>query len=603
MSKSLLFVTYDFIKDGYPTMPYSIAVLWAAIKSRKELNDVTIEHHSVSLSNYFRDFSGDREKVLEKVKIENQFLIDRYKDIFNHIAIGVNAWSNLYAKDLLERLNNADYTGYKILGGYDVTASSESDLKAEFPNASFYIKGYAEKPLISILNQEFGDNNFQKVIIGHTEVTQIYSPYKLGILNPTKKSYLETKRGCPHNCGFCEWGNFEKGKVVFFEKQMILNDIEFLTKSGVEEINVLDGTFNYSKAGNYSYVDILNDLLTLSKANITLQCRFEDIKDDENSLQFLKLCSTHKERVSLEFGLQTIHEKEMHVIGRNNNLSIIENVIYKLNKSGIKYSVSLIFGIPYQTEESFVNTINWLFQRNCLNICPYPLRIPRNSEIYKCIRDYEVNEDYDDKNVKIVKEANSFGNSAHNDMTRISELLFKLQYEYDTLNPNEPLIFIDYTYSNGKAKISRISSENRLTLNKEFLIKMICSFIPLVKDEHQFTVNEMVDNKASIEELLPYYENSDYIRNLLLQIDQVSSIADRFWRILLKERKNVYLQSKILVKYNEFKEFDNNLLDMLFIIGSWLYKEPLKESYNVKWFISNEGIVVVQKMYGELRVF
>jgi hypothetical protein len=225
-----------------------------------------------------------------------------------------------------------------------------------------------------------------------------------------------------------------------------------------------------------------------------------------------------------------------------------------------------------------------------------------NSEMYKKIKDYAVIEDYNENSVKIVKATKSFGFSEHDEMTRISDLLFKLQYEYDSLNPDEPLIFIDFSYSNEEAKVSRISSENWLTLNKEFLFNILCHHISLFNQDHFFTVKEMFENKASFEELMPYYKNPVHIKTLLHQIEQISNLTDRFWRILVRERKNIHLQSTILIKYEEFKSFDTELLDMLFIIGAWLYKEPENDCFNVQWFVSNEGIIVVQKIYGGLRL-
>jgi radical SAM superfamily enzyme YgiQ (UPF0313 family) len=37
-------------------------------------------------------------------------------------------------------------------------------------------------------------------------MSKIPSPYAMGLIRTGAVAYLETYRGCPLNCRFCEWG-------------------------------------------------------------------------------------------------------------------------------------------------------------------------------------------------------------------------------------------------------------------------------------------------------------------------------------------------------------------------------------------------------------
>ncbi|MBK6965072.1 MAG: radical SAM protein [Bacteroidales bacterium] len=126
--------------------------------------------------------------------------------------------------------------------------------------------------------------------------------------------YWETKRGCPYKCGFCEWGNAIV-KVMELPKDRLLNEIELFKESTVSEINILDGTFNWGK----NYLFYFAELLKSTTLKITCQVRFESLLTKHGN-EFFELVKSNRDRIHLEFGLQTIHPEEMKTISRINDL-------------------------------------------------------------------------------------------------------------------------------------------------------------------------------------------------------------------------------------------------------------------------------------------
>lgn len=352
---------------------------------------------------------------------------------FNYIAISVTAWSFSYVQELLNLLGS--YQGKVILGGYEITAMNQEQLDLAFPRADYFIQGYAEESLRGILEGKQGSDN--RLLTDGTSAHNYTSPYLSHILPLySKKIYWETKRGCPHRCGFCEWGNAQK-EVWEIDKNILLREIELFTKSGIQEINILDGTFNHGK----SFTGILEHLMNHTDMRITCQARFDTFASDQQA-GFRNLCHKYRDRIYLEFGLQSIHEKEKQEIGRSGNLLSVKKALRQLDDLQIKYLTSIIYGIPGQTIESFIETIEFLRIHQCANIAAYPLRIPKNSKMFERKESLFVKErpDVEHNTVKVVGSSYSFLQENWEDMKQFADDL-RLNTWPDTVRENTERLF------------------------------------------------------------------------------------------------------------------------------------------------------------------
>jgi len=316
-----------------------------------------------------------------------------------------------------------------ILGGYEVTSLHSKILLHVFPRADYFIKGYAEVALKAILFSK--NKNLPKVLNYTIKEYNLSSPYLTGVINIySKKIHWETKRGCPFTCGFCEWGNAakmgilnsrnSKNHVIQIFLLRLIREIKLFRKSGVEEINILDGTFNY---GQYHLL-ILRYLLKKTEARVTCQARLESIMTNSGKI-FIKICRYYRDRIHLEFGLQTIHQNEMDAIGRKNNMKSIKDALDILKIAKISYEVSIIYAIPGQTVTSFIDTIEFLIAAGCKKIRAYPLSIPKNSDLRKKIKELDIVEGKNTYNVNSVISSKSFPFEQREDMDKIAERLNK----------------------------------------------------------------------------------------------------------------------------------------------------------------------------------
>ncbi|MCH5304617.1 MAG: TIGR01212 family radical SAM protein, partial [Ruminococcus sp.] len=67
--------------------------------------------------------------------------------------------------------------------------------------------------------------------------------------------------------------------------------------------------------------------------------------------------------VTVELGLQTIHEKTAKYIRRGYELSVYDNAVEKLHNIGIEVVTHVIIGLPFESEEMILDTVKYVGNR------------------------------------------------------------------------------------------------------------------------------------------------------------------------------------------------------------------------------------------------
>ena len=68
----------------------------------------------------------------------------------------------------------------------------------------------------------------------------------------------------------------------------------------------------------------------------------------------------HKTDLTIELGLQSIHERTLKLINRGHTLENFTEMVNKLHQNNIKVVVHIINSLPYETEQDMLETIKYL---------------------------------------------------------------------------------------------------------------------------------------------------------------------------------------------------------------------------------------------------
>lgn len=88
-----------------------------------------------------------------------------------------------------------------------------------------------------------------------------------------------------------------------------------------------------------------------------------------------------KTDLTIELGLQTIHEKTSKLINRCHTLECFENCVKELNKRNIKVLVHIINGLPYETKEMMLETVKYLNNLNIWGIKIHMLNVLKGTKL------------------------------------------------------------------------------------------------------------------------------------------------------------------------------------------------------------------------------
>ena len=189
---------------------------------------------------------------------------------------------------------------------------------------------------------------------------------------------------CVRKCSYCDFCSVPSGSRAVPDEYVraLCNEIS-LYKSDVKR--VLDTVYFgggtpslLSSEQIYAIVSVIRETFDISdSAEITFEANPGTLTEDNASAFY----SAGFNRVSL--GLQSIHEKEMKKLGRIHDYDDFLSSITLLRKLGFNnVNVDLMYGIPYQTKDSFAKTLDVLLTLSPDHISAYGLILEDGTPLY-----------------------------------------------------------------------------------------------------------------------------------------------------------------------------------------------------------------------------
>ena len=111
---------------------------------------------------------------------------------------------------------------------------------------------------------------------------------------------------------------------------------------------------------------------------LSIATRSDSITDD--CLDYLEELSK-KTFLTIELGLQTIHEKTSILINRCHSLNCFENMVKKLRERNINVVIHIINGLPYETKEMMLDTVKYLNKLDIQGIKIHMLSILKDTKL------------------------------------------------------------------------------------------------------------------------------------------------------------------------------------------------------------------------------
>lgn len=362
MKKNVYMVQANYLHGNSTYFPFAVGTLIANAKADEKINGI----YNFGEIFFLRE---DTDSVLERME--------------NPAVVGFSnyLWNYEYNRLLASKLRQRNPECVIIFGGHHIGANDE--VFEECPFADYFIYGEGEEVFTSLLLALAGEGSVnaipnlaykenEKYHYTHKSCmtgTDYPSPYLTGCFDailskhPDLKFYavLETSRGCPYKCKYCDWGNLDSKKVKFFPVKKIYAELEWLGEHGIDGFGGADANFGIVQRDEKiidKMIEIHNSTGHLKNFQTSYAKNSTDVVF--NMTKKLNECGMNK-GVTLSF--QSLSEEALRNVGRENiPIDNYKSLLGRYAKAGIATYTELILGLPGETYESFVEGIEILLE-------------------------------------------------------------------------------------------------------------------------------------------------------------------------------------------------------------------------------------------------
>lgn len=240
---------------------------------------------------------------------------DTVRDLFEAYALG----------DSFDKVNNISFRNE-----YGTFTRTKTVLQTTLDYPSPYLEGW-----------------FDETVASHSEITF--------------NAILETSRGCPNQCAYCDWGLL-KAKTRLFPLDRIKAEIRWMCEHKIAFVWGADANFGLFDRD----LEIADELVKAKReTGYPERMRMNYAKNRfENVFAIVKKFKECEfDRVGATLSFQSMSPVVLENIGRkNSSLDFYKDLLEAYNKENMKTYSELILGLPGETYESFIKGIGKLFE-------------------------------------------------------------------------------------------------------------------------------------------------------------------------------------------------------------------------------------------------
>ena len=316
-------------------------------------------------------FLTDESRTVERARTTGIFIFSNYL---------WNVKENLVISAAVKAVNPLNVT---IHGGPS-TPSYEHDCEmffAEHPHVDVAVRGEGELTFADILDKldlhNCTDLEVLKTVPGLTyrtsdgvyrtenreriaDVDTIPSPYLTGLFDEfgsvRSSAIIETNRGCPYGCTFCDWGSATLSKVRKFDLERVFAELEWSAKHNIEDASIADANFGMLER-DVAITQKIADLRHVYGYPNTVGINYA-----KNQVKYLRdiirIMADAGILTEGKISLQSMDESTLKVIDRSNiKLTKYNDLATEFRRARLPLGIELMMGLPGSTPVAFRNDL------------------------------------------------------------------------------------------------------------------------------------------------------------------------------------------------------------------------------------------------------
>ena len=330
--------------QGY-WLPYSVGCLWSYAK---QFNFVNENFELVDI-------------IFQREKIET--LLKRVGKI-DLVFLSCYMWNWEYNKTLAQELKIKYPECKVIMGGPQVTDTPSNSFFNRYNYVDTVCLTEGEETFVKILQSITDGLPLERIYQGARLMDlEIPSPYLTGIFDDIIKNNpgyvfnatLETNRGCPFACTFCDWGSLTYAKIRKFPLDKVFAELEWIAKNNMDYVTIADANFGVFYERDMAITNRLVELQSKYGFPKVVDATWYK-NSSEKILKIVKKFASSGFNRGLTLSVQSMDDKVLTEIKRRNmEISSLKDIFEKCNEQGIQSYTELILGLPYETYDTWAD--------------------------------------------------------------------------------------------------------------------------------------------------------------------------------------------------------------------------------------------------------
>lgn len=205
------------------------------------------------------------------------------------------------------------------------------------------------------------------------ELGDVPSPYLSGIFDDliakhpeiTWQGTLETNRGCPYACTFCDWGSLTYNKVKKFGLERVYAELEWMARRNFDWISITDANFGMFPERDSLIADKIIECQEKYGSPRTFSVAWAKNQKKEVIDIVKKLLDSKGFNQGLTLSVQSLDLDVLENIRRKNmEMNKLEEVFSLCDQRNIPAYTELILGLPGETIETWKKNFYALYDLN-----------------------------------------------------------------------------------------------------------------------------------------------------------------------------------------------------------------------------------------------
>jgi radical SAM superfamily enzyme YgiQ (UPF0313 family) len=181
------------------------------------------------------------------------------------------------------------------------------------------------------------------------ELDSLPSPHRSGLVPRGTMTCLETHRGCPLSCAFCEWGA-EKQRIQVHSQAALNRELDAIRDLEPPEVFVVDAGLNLNRKAFTRLAEAEKHTRLFQQVEMSCELYATHLRDED--FEFLEGCRTRRVGV----GLQSFNAAVNAAMGRPFDAERFIRGVSRL-ATVAPVTIEIILGLPGDNPVSFRDTV------------------------------------------------------------------------------------------------------------------------------------------------------------------------------------------------------------------------------------------------------